>query len=250
MQQSKFYVSLAAALIAGTAATAGGYIAPIVESPVEVIEPVVPLTWQGAYVGGTLGYGFGGDDEVGIGQGQAFNYLTLDDKLELSGPSYGLRIGYRGQRTINDRFDWVFGGELGYEAGGIDDKISDGIYTAKSEVNSVLALRLKSGVLNASKNTWFYGILGYAQVDYDYSISGGSATAGAAGAVNIDKDGQTATGYIVGLGVERKMNERLSLTGEWEYQDYGKEHLEDSLGKSTEATPNWHQIKVGLNYQF
>lgn len=247
MKQSSFYMSLAAALVAGGAATAGGYIAPVVETPIEIIEPVVPLTWQGGYVGGTLGYAFGGDDEVGIGQGQVSNYLTMNDKLELGGPSYGLRIGYRGQRTINDRFDWVFAGELGYEAGGIDDKVSDDFYTAKSEVNSVLALRVKSGVLNASKNTWFYGILGYGQVDYDYSVSG---TGGAAGTVDIKHDGKTATGYIVGLGVERKMNERLSLTGEWEYQNYGKDHMEDSLGKSTEATPDWHQVKIGLNYQF
>ena len=45
MNRSSFYTSLAAALVAGTAATAGGYIAPIVETPIEVIEPVAPLTW-------------------------------------------------------------------------------------------------------------------------------------------------------------------------------------------------------------
>ena len=247
MNPSSFYATLAAVLLAGSAATAGGYTAPVIEPTIEIIEPATPLTWQGAYVGGTLGYAFGGDDEVGIGQGQTTHYLTLDDQLELSGPTYGLRLGFRGQRNINERIDWVFAGELGYEAGGIEDEVSDGTYTGSNEINSVLALRLKSGVLNASKNTWFYGILGYGQVDYDYKVSG---TGGAAGTVDINKDGQTATGYIVGLGVERKMNEHLSLTGEWEYHNYGKDHLEDALGKSTEATPDWHQIKVGLNYQF
>ncbi|WBU60360.1 outer membrane protein [Paracoccus albus] len=251
MKSSSFYLPFAIALAAVTSAGAGGYTAPTVETPIEVLPtPVAPLTWQGAYVGGTLGYAFGGDDEVGIGQGDTRHYTTLDDKLELSGVNYGLRLGFRGQRNIDERFDWVFAGELGYEAGSIEDKVSDGIYTAKSEINSVLALRIKSGVLNAAKDTWFYGIAGVGKVDFDYSVTGGSAVAGAAGAVNIDKEGQSATGYILGLGVERKMNERLSLTGEWEYHNYGKEHLEDVAGRSTEATPDWHQIKIGLNYQF
>lgn len=245
MKQANFYQFAIAAILFGSAANAGGYVAPLVETPVEILAPAVPLTWQGAYAGATIGYAFGGDDEVGIGQGNVSTSASLGDKLELGGANFGLRVGYRFQRAGANR-DWLFAGELGYEGGSIEDEVTDGPYTASNEINSVLALRLKSGVLNASKNTWFYGILGAGRVDYDYKVSG---TGGAAGTVAID-EGKTATGYILGLGVERKLNERLSLTGEWEYHNYGKDHLEDAAGRSTEATPDWHQIKIGLNYQF
>ena len=245
MKPTIFYQFATAVLLAGSAASAGGYVAPIVDTPIEIIEPAVPLTWQGAYAGATIGYAFGGDDEVGIGQGNVSTYTTLGDKLELGGANAGLRLGYRFQRAGQTR-DWLFAGELGYEGGSIEDEVTDGPYTARNEINSVLALRLKSGVLNASKDTWFYGILGVGRVDYDYTVSG---TGGVAGAVDINES-QKATGYILGLGVERKLNERLSLTGEWEYHNYGKDHLEDAAGRSTEATPDWHQIKIGLNYQF
>ncbi|WBU64111.1 outer membrane protein [Paracoccus aerodenitrificans] len=233
-----------AALFSGSAVFAGGYVAPIVAPAVLPVEVIEPLTWQGGYAGVTLGYAFSGDDEVGIGQGNERTYTTPNE-LELSGANYGLRLGYRWQRAGGSR-DWVFGGELGYEGGDISDDFTTDGYSAENEVNSVLALRLKAGPLNNVKNTWFYGILGIGRIDYDYTVYG---TEGVAGAVDIN-EGQTSTGYIVGLGVERKFNTNWSLSGEWEYHNYGKDHLEDVNGKSTEATPDWHTIKIGLNYQF
>ncbi len=260
MNRSSFYTSLAAALVAGTAATAGGYIAPIVETPIEVIEPVAPLTWKGAYVGGTLGYAFGGDDEVGYSANG--NLYASPDTLELSGMNGGLRIGYRTQFTGGTR-DWVIGGELSYEGGNIEDSfetvgppqipVRDSVYTAKSTINNVAALRVKTGVLNQAQDTLFYGIIGVARADIDYSIAGEyDVYNGAADpeTFNPSVEGETMTGYIVGLGVERKLNERLSVTGEWEYSNYGKKTLSDDLGYSTEMTPDFHNIKVGLNYQF
>lgn len=244
MKQSSFYVSFAAALIAGTAANAGGYIAPIVETPVAVVEPVVPLTWKGAYVGATVGYAFGGDDEVGYSRND--NLFYNSDTLELSGMNAGLRAGYRTQFTGRTR-DWVIGGELSYEGGNIEDSFTDGAFEAENSINNVMALRVKTGVLNNAKDTLFYGILGVAQADFDYRIQGVDGST----AFSVDSEGETMTGYIVGLGVERKLNERLSLTGEWEYANFGKETLEvDGSPYSTEMTPDFHNIKVGLNYQF
>lgn len=262
MKRSSFYLSLVGALVAGTAATAGGYIAPIVEAPIDIVEPAAPLTWKGAYVGGTLGYAFGGDDEVGSSYNDSL--FASPDTLELSGMNGGLRIGYRTQFTGRTR-DWVIGAEFGYEGGNIEDSFSTsevrnvaGVpdtqdFTAKSSINSVMALRVKTGVLNQAQNTLFYGILGVAQADIDYSVTGEyDVYKGAADPeiYEIKGDGETMTGYIVGLGVERRLNERLSVTGEWEYANFGKETLKNDYGYSTEMTPDFHNIKVGLNYQF
>lgn len=243
MKINAFTVSIAT-MLAGSAASAGGYIAPVVEEIVPIVEPAPALTWKGAYVGATVGYAFNGDDEVGY----AFddNVFATPETLEISGANAGIRAGYRTQFTGRTR-EWVIGGELSYEGGNIDDSFDNGTYSAENSINSVIALRMKTGVLNAAGNTLFYGIVGVAQADYDYEFSGLLDDIAFSGKT----DGETATGYIVGLGVERKLNERLSLTGEWEYANFGKETLKSGDGIfSTEMTPEFHNIKIGLNYQF
>ena len=221
----------AATLILGTAfaANAGGYAPPVVE-PV-IAEPVLEAPavgdWQGGYAGLTLGYAFGGNEDVGI------NGVTPGE-LKLSGPNAGIRAGYRWQR---DR--WVFGPELGFEGGNIKDSFSIDGYDAESKIKNVLALRMKTGyVLN--NDMLLYGIVGVARAKVDYSVVGNGA--------NIDEE-FNRTGYIIGLGAEKKLNERVSLTGEYEYADFGKENL-SAGGFSTNATPEYHNVKLGVNFKF
>lgn len=218
----------AAALTFGAAlaANAGGYVPPVVE-PV-VVEPVVAAPvgdWQGGYAGLTLGYAFGGDDEVGLNG-------TNVDTLEVSGVNAGVRVGYRWQR---DR--WVFGPELGFEGGNIDDSFSTDGYDAESKIKNVLALRLKTGYA-LDNGMLVYGTIGAARAKVDYSIGG----------TDID-DTYTKSGYIVGLGVEKMLTERMSVTGEYEYANFGKEDL-SAGGVSTEATADYHNVKLGLNFKF
>ncbi|SDD91446.1 outer membrane immunogenic protein [Paracoccus isoporae] len=244
------FVNLAAAagICAATSVCAGGYTAPVGGAAPEVVvvdDVNAGFDWSGAYGGATLGYGFSGDDVVGISQGQTRLYTSLG-KMKLSGANYGLRAGYRTQQLWGER-NWVIGAELGYDAGSVSDKLSSGGYTADVEMNSVLALRFKTGLLNQAGNTLFYGISGIARADFDYAVTG---TAGAAGAVSIKDDGETTNGFIVGLGVERRFSDKWSMTGEWEYQRYDKKTLSDVNDRTTEATPDWHQIKLGVNYQF
>lgn len=244
MKVNVFCLSAVAAFGIGSTAIAGGYIAPIVEQEIVIVEPTAPLTWKGAYVGGTLGYAFAGDDEVGYARND--NVFYNSDTLEISGINGSIRAGYRTQFTGRTR-DWVVGAELGFEAGSIEDSFTDGDFSAENSINNVLALRVKTGVLNNAKDTLFYGIMGVAQADFDYRIEGVDG----ASEFGIDSTGETQTGYILGLGVERKMNERLSVTGEWEYANFGKETLgEDGFPYSTQMTPKYHNLKVGLNYQF
>ncbi|AUM74912.1 outer membrane protein [Paracoccus jeotgali] len=241
MMSSGFISRLAgaAAFLAAPAAFAGGFVAPTVE----VVDPIVPVIaqdWTGAYVGASIGYAFAGDDRVGYAENN--DVFATPGKLELSGANAGLRVGYRKQFTGQTR-EWVMGAELGYEGGSIEDSFSTAEYEAGNEINSVLALRVKTGVLNAPQDTLFYGILGVARADYDYRASSTD------GVIDLVGDGEKSTGYIVGFGVERKMTDKLSLTGEWEYANFGKTNLGDGV-YSTEMTPDYHNIKLGLNYRF
>ena len=231
---------LAASLTqAAFAANAGGYTPPVVETG--VIAPVgeaAPVgDWAGGYAGLTLGYAFGGEDDVGIDS--ATGVGGTPDELKLSGVNAGVHVGYRWQK---DR--WVFGPELGYEGGNVKDSFSTDGYDAETKIKNVLALRMKTGY-EVSPGMLVYGIAGVARAKVDYSVEG----AGSAGAIDLD-DSYSKTGYIVGLGAEKKLSDRMSVTGEYEYASFGKETLEDGLGASTRSTPKFHNVKLGLNFKF
>ena len=202
-------------------------------------EPAAPMaapaeTWAGLYAGATLGYGFNGDDRLGIRDAISGTQLGSAGDISVSGAEAGLRIGYRWQRG-----GLVFGPELGFSAADISDSASgvvDGVsYTGESTVTDLLALRFKTGFVTES-DMLIFGTLGVARASIDYRLNGQAA------------DYKT-TGYIAGLGVEKAINTDWSLTGELEYISLGKETR--SFGPvTTEATPSHTSVKVGLNYRF
>ncbi len=224
------------AVAAAVAANAGGYSAPVVEAAVAPVVEVVPAgDWAGAYAGATLGYAFGGKDEVGVNAPGANSGMINSDKLKLNGANAGVHVGYRWQK---DR--WVFGPELGFSGGNIKDSFDDGTIEASSKIKNVLALRMKTGY-EVKPDLLVYGIAGVARAKVDYEVAGAGADI---------KDSFSRTGYVLGLGVEKKLNERMSVTGEYEYANFGKETLEDAAGNTTKATPKYNNIKVGLNFRF
>ena len=228
------------ALATAFAANAGGYVAPIVEPVVApVIQPTPVGDWQGAYAGATLGYAFNGKDRVGIAQGPEAGVHNIDT-LKLSGVNGGLRVGYRWQRN-----NWVYGPELGYEVGNIEDSFDDvGGYAAESKIKNVLALRFKTGYL-VTPDTQVYGIIGAARAKIDnYTVEGD----GAGGSAAIEES-FNRSGYIVGLGVEKQINDKWSITGEYEYANFGKKTVNDGAAY-TRATPKYHNVKLGVNFRF
>jgi outer membrane immunogenic protein len=217
-------------------AHAGGYVPPVVEpapaAPIVIEQPVGD--WQGGYAGATLGYAFGGKDRVGLTDSASDSLLGNIGELKLKGANAGVRAGYRWQK---DR--WVFGPELGFEGGDIkgdtDGSIGGTDFSAESKIKNVLALRFKTGY-TVAPDTLVYGIAGVARADVDYSL-------------NDISDDYKKTGYIVGLGVEKQLNEKWSVTGEYEYANFGKEKL-DFNGLTTEASAKYNNLKVGVNFKF
>ncbi|WP_134725025.1 outer membrane protein [Paracoccus luteus] len=228
----RFASAVAAAIIAAGAAHAGGFTAPTVD--VAPVEPVViaaePGDWAGGYAGVTLGYAFGGDDVVGAFAGDTF--LGDLGTEELSGANAGIRAGYRWQRNR-----WVVGPEISYQAGDISDEFDLAAGgTFESQVDSLLAVKLKTGYA-VRPDTLVYGIAGWQRGDFTYDVAG----------VESEYD---ADGYVVGLGAERKLTDRMSVTGEWEYSDFGNTDVEIAPGVTTTATPKFSNVKLGLNFKF
>ncbi|MDO5643217.1 MAG: outer membrane beta-barrel protein, partial [Paracoccus sp. (in: a-proteobacteria)] len=95
----KLMISAAALAVSGSAALAGGYVAPVETVPVVIDTPVVvpALSWSGFYAGAQAGR-FSGD-------------LSQDGvDSSFSGNGYGLHAGY-----LHDMGRFVLGGELAYD---------------------------------------------------------------------------------------------------------------------------------------
>lgn len=234
-----------AALMSGaSAALAGGFVAPSVEVAPVVAAPVVAGNWAGGYVGGSLGYSFAGDDEIG------FDALATGGpretelgSVDVSGFTAGAHVGYRWQRG-----QWVFGPELGYEGGSADDTatVTFGGTTVdvESEVNSLLSLVLKTGYA-VNPQTLVYGTFGAVRGDFDYTVRDGDTST---------TEGYNKTGVAAGLGVEQMISPSLSVFAEYQYRHFGSTDLEFDVGAATSAvtvaTPSHSNIKLGVNFRF
>lgn len=236
-----FRIATAAiALLAPAAALAGGYTAPVVPvTPVVAPDVQTAAPWGGFYAGLSLGYGLGGDDEVGVRNPET-GALTSPDTLDISGGSYGIHAGYRFQTEFRDR-QIVIGPELSYEAGNISDSFNTGGVAASNEVDKFYALRVKTGIVSSTGQNLFYGIAGVGRGEFNYAVEGAGMSY---------EDSYKDNAWILGLGAERKINERMSVFGEWEFRGYGKTELTDANGFITEATPEHHHIKLGVNFNF
>lgn len=231
-------------LSAASGALAGGFAAPVVEPA--VAAPVVETArddWTGPYVGGSLGYSFGADDEVGLDFYDGDSLIERNPGLgsvDVKGVTAGVHAGYRWQRD-----NWVFGPEVWLEGGSVDaaDDVSlDGL-TVESSVNYIIGLHLKTGYA-VDPRTLVYGTVGAVHGDFDYEMSdaGGTTT-----------EGYSAGGYSVGLGVERKVRPNLAVFAEWQYRNFGKTDLtfdNTTAEVLTRATPEHHNIKAGVNFSF
>lgn len=94
----------ALAVVAASAANAGGYVAPVVDTPIEIAAaPVVDVSdWTGFYAG--LQYGKGNADFTLDG-------ASAEDDLD----AYGVHGGY-----LRDFGKFVAGGELAYDKADLD----------------------------------------------------------------------------------------------------------------------------------
>lgn len=238
-------LATAAILAIAGSASAGGYIAPVTPTP-DVPPVAAPVAnWAGAYGGVSLGYSGGGDDEVGVEvfeDGVPVGIATGLTNLKIKGVTADIHGGYRWQRGA-----WVFGPELALEGGSVDaeETVSgSGIAVRfKSEVNYLATLTMKTGYL-MNPQTMVYGTAGVSHGDFDYTLSNRSSSA---------SEGYTATGYVLGLGVERMMNDRMSVFAEWQYRNYGTSDVTFTEGSDsvvTVGTPEHHNVKVGVNFSF
>lgn len=197
-----------------------------------VVEEIPAPSWTGCYVGVHLGGGTGKNDTY-------FPYS--DNSTKPSGLLGGAQAGCDYQMN-----SVVLGGVIDVSLANLKDSSTypAGLVdaTLESTVKTVGTLRARLGY--AMDNTLFYATGGLAMARLERELS----TPAAGQSVT-----KTHTGWTVGVGIEHKFTENISLFGEYLYADFGKE----TYTYGAPLTPQSHSadlklnlFKVGLNYRF
>lgn len=237
-------VASAALMSGASAAVAGGFVAPSVEVAPVVAAPVVLGNWAGAYAGGSLGYSFGGDDEIGfdVTEGDDFERATGLGSIDIRDATGGVHLGYRWQRG-----QWVFGPELGYKGGSVDaaETIAfDGdTFAVESEVNSLITLVLKTGYA-INPQTLVYGTFGAVRSDFVYTLRDDEG---------MITHGYNKTGVAAGLGVEQMISARTPVFAEYQCRHFGRTDIsygDGDISAATVAIPDHSNIRLGANFLF
>ncbi len=188
------------------------------------VDPV--YDWTGFYLGANAGYGFGGDDKVGLSPGG-----NVGD-LKVNGIFGGVQAGYNYQMN-----SIVLGIETDIQLSGVSDDDSNGrLGSSSSDVDYFGTLRGRAGVAFDKALIYGTGGLAYAGVDYSIQPTG----------IN---DNYTEVGYALGGGLEYAFDDAWTMKAEYLFINLGHKAL-SSGGVSTLATPSFQTVRIGVNYRF
>lgn len=216
------------ALVAATGAKAADAVIEQEPAPV-VVAPT--FTWNGAYIGGQVGYGWGKSDFSG-------DLFTYGD-VKPDGFLGGLYAGYN--------FDLGNNVVLGIDGDITYNDVSKGIdiYNGDLAVGSFENKLRWSGAVRARAGYAFDRFLPY--------IAGGVAfgnvkNSGDIGGIGFSES-KTLTGWTVGGGVDYAATDNLILRLEYRYTDYGDKDL-DFGGLSVNNDFKTNEVRLGVAYKF
>ncbi|WP_420586350.1 outer membrane protein [Ruegeria sp.] len=198
------------------------------------------------YLGLSGGYATDGTDRFGLRTPAGVFGLG---ELDLNGSYGGIRGGWRGVVPAKGGRDYVYGFELGYDFGSLDDEVTSQIggttVTGSSEVSNVLSVRFRNGLTNKSGSTLYFVSAGLVRGDVRTSSS---LTAG--GNTQPFEENDHRQGFSASIGAEHRLSDNWSITGEYEYVQFDSEDVVFSNGFSTKSTPRYQALRFGLNYTF
>ncbi|WP_170473859.1 outer membrane protein [Ruegeria arenilitoris] len=198
------------------------------------------------YLGVSAGYGAGGTDRFGLAV--PGDRINIGD-LEPSGGYGGIRGGWRGIVPTTGGRDYVYGVELTYDFGTLDDTASSLVggttVDAQSAISDVFSIRFRNGITNRSRSVLYFFSVGYARGE----VTTSSTLTGEDLLLNLEDTGNR-NGFSASLGAEHRLNKNWSITGEIEYFQFESEEVDLGSGFSTKSTPNFGGLRVGLNYTF
>ena len=217
----------AAFVVAAVPALAGG-LAPEPAPPV-VVAPAPVMDWTGAY-GGVL---------LGLGQGTYGNGTSFpgDGEGDWDGSLYGIALGYNFQSGR-----MVYGGELTYSGANIDgsEVCVNPAFQCMGEISSIATLRGRVGYL-AGPSTLIYGTAGFAMADLTFAPDDGLGGGG--------QQSRNVNGYVVGLGFEQAITERLNIRGAFLHYEFNDATYQTDV-PYTNVGGDLDQLELGVVFRF
>lgn len=234
----KFSLSVATVLAMGAFAVAGGDIEPVIEP---VVEVTVADAWVGPYVGLQAGYIWGDADTSSYWE-DGSEAFSLND-FNVDGWAGGIFAGYNWR--VSNNILLGIEGEWNYVSA--DDTIMEGSsqegYGSKVEQTWDASLRLRAGMDMGDYMPYITGGIAWAGVE-----SHGYTTWG-----YTDDQDETLTGWTLGAGVEKKINENLIARIQYRYSDYGDATWTIDPGNDVDTGKieySAHMLTVGVSYRF
>lgn len=203
--------------------------------------PAAASDWTQGYIG----LGIGADVLTGRGTLATPGGDALRGNAPFGG-DLGLTVTAGADYQLNSHF--VIGAFATYDWSNIDTSasISDGVNTLNANLVKIDAgwtIGGRLGVL-ATPESMIYALLGYSWMNYDdIKVSGpGMSFAFAL---------PDTSGWTVGLGFEHKLNQNVSLRGEYRYTEFGKETVfsDPMIGTLSGESQN-HTARLVAAYRF
>jgi outer membrane immunogenic protein len=232
-------LTLTSVLALASANAADMYVAPAAAGGYKEGPAYVAVDWAGFYAGVNGGYGWSQDDN------QLANAKAQFGGLSPSGGFGGGQIGYNWQGIWHPHL--VLGIEADIQGAGIDDKVTFnniGV-TWGSNLDYFGTVRGRVGYAMDSTLVYFTGGFAYGGIKNQVTAPGGVD-------FNIDR---TATGYVLGGGIEYKFWRSWSVKAEYQYINLGKNDPTfdgvafTSIG-GVDRDDAFHTVRLGLNYHF
>lgn len=194
-----------------------------------------PYNWSGLYGGGFIG---GAHSIWTIDFYRNNNHGHAEESSD--GLAGGLYAGYNWQFNRN----WIYGieADLGVTNASQHNQVFDNDNT-DSEIGMFGSLRGRIGY--AVDRTLFFGTAGFAFANISQNIQKGRN----AGEQVVWED-QTATGYILGGGIEYAFDNNWVGRAEYLYSNYGNVTLYNADGNRAEFANDMSLLRVGLSHKF
>lgn len=229
--------------------------------------PAEPISydWTGFYIGGNVGYGFDGKDDVHIKD----NFFDVDVYHDVGSVGTLNRQGVFGGGQLGYNFEvngFVFGVEGDIEASGIGDSErrdfpfpdgSPGFFDAKVSSDITWFGTVRGRIGWAFDTVLLYGTGGVAfgglDTKFQGEFYGGEHFKGS--------DSTTGVGWAAGGGVEWAFAPNWSVKFEYQYINLGDQTLKkrefyangdpiDGVFAKASVTPHFQTVRAGVNWHF
>ncbi len=186
------------------------------------------FSWNGAYIGGQIGYGWGRTH---------YTSILNEKKFSPDGFLGGLYAGYN--FDLGNSF--ILGADADVTYNDLKKTIDLPLESFGSELRWSGAVRARSGYAIDRFLPYVAGGVAFGQVHNTYSLPAIHTTY---------SDKETLTGWTIGAGVDYAATDNLILRLEYRYTDYGSKHFDFGGQSGIPFKLKTNDVRIGIAYKF